>query len=300
MTFESVLSGLKSLKVQGAENVAKTAVDAMYKLLHSSKAHTAKELLKELRQAEALLLETRPTEPCMRNALSYILKDIPQDDLVLATRKLIVNIKQVKSHFDYAHERIVDYGARKISNEQVIFTHCHSSTVVAILIRAKREGKKFEVHNTETRPLYQGRITAKELSDAGIKVTHYIDSAARQALKKADLCLFGADAIQSDGFVINKIGTELYAEIAKGYDIPTFFCTDSWKFDPKSLYGIDERIEKRAAGEVWEHPPKNVKILNPAFERVHASLVTGIISELGVYRPSAFVEEVKRAYPWLN
>jgi len=28
-------------------------------------------------------------------------------------------------------------------------------------------------------------------------------------------------------------------------------------------------------------------------------LITGIISELGVFRPEVFVEEVKKAYEWL-
>jgi len=48
----------------------------------------------------------------------------------------------------------------------------------------KKQRKKFEVYNTETRPLFQGRKTAKELKGAGIKVTMFIDSAMDIALSK--------------------------------------------------------------------------------------------------------------------
>jgi ribose 1,5-bisphosphate isomerase len=298
MSFENVLSSLKSLEIQGAENVAREAVSSLSHIMHGSRAHTAKELMHELKEAEKRLISTRPTEPCMRNCLRFVL-DAKGADLPHLIRELNENIRAVNAHFGMVHEKIAQYGAAKIRPGMVVFTHCHSSTVMAALLRAKEQGKNFEVHNTETRPLFQGRTTAKELAKAGIKVTHYVDSAARQALKKADLCFFGADAIQSDGFIINKIGTELFAEIARHYDCPTYFCTDSWKYDPKSAYGIDETIEKRNKLEVWPKSPPGVNVMNPAFERVHPSLATGIISELGVFRPSAFVEEVRHTYKWL-
>ena len=60
----------------------------------------------------------------------------------------------------------------------------------------KKHRKKFEVYNTETRPLFQGRKTAQELRKAKIKVTTFVDAAARVALtreqetKKVDLVFF--------------------------------------------------------------------------------------------------------------
>jgi ribose 1,5-bisphosphate isomerase len=298
MNFSSVIARLKSLEIQGAENVARESVQALNHILHASQSRTSQSLLSELREAQKQLIQTRPTEPCMRNCLSYVLS-VKSNDLPLLVRDLQQRIRDVNSHFELVHEKICEIGSEKIKSGMIVFTHCHSSTVMGILHRAKKQGKTFEVHNTETRPLFQGRKTATELSRAGIKVTHYVDSAARQALKKADLCLFGADAIQSDGYIINKIGTELFAEIAKHYDCPTFFCTDSWKYDPKSVYGIDEAIEQRKMTEVWPKAPKGVEVMNPAFERVHPELAKGIISELGVFMPSAFIEEVRHVYKWL-
>ncbi|MBR7037315.1 hypothetical protein IKI14_05760 [bacterium] len=36
-----------------------------------------------------------------------------------------------------------------------MFTHCHSSSVIKILIKANKYGKNIHVYNSETRPLYQ-------------------------------------------------------------------------------------------------------------------------------------------------
>jgi ribose 1,5-bisphosphate isomerase len=205
----------------------------------------------------------------------------------------------VLEHFEKAPDMIEEIAAHKIKNKMIVFTHCHSSTVRDALIRAKKQGINFEVHNTETRPVFQGRITAKELAKAGIPVTHYVDSAARLALKKSDLMLLGADAITADGKVINKIGSELIGEVADRYDIPIYICTDSWKFDPRTIFGKETEIEERPAKEIWSGAPKKVKIANYAFEKINPDIITGIITELGIYRPAILLEEIKKAYPWM-
>lgn len=272
MSFEQVCKDIKSLKIQGAQTVAKAGVKA-FKFKHD-KASIKK------------LLSLRPTEPTLRNVVSFCLKD-PKKNPDIALK-----------HLNETQKIIAKYGSRKIRNGDIVYTHCHSSTVTAIIKEAYKK-RKFEVYNTETRPLYQGRITAIELAKAKIPVTHFVDSAARYALKKASIMLIGADAILSSGKVANKIGSELFAEVAKRYDTPVFVCTDSWKFDAQTIFGFDTQIERRGAKEIWKKPPKGVKIKNIAFELVHPDLITGVISELGVYNLDSFIMEVKRAYPWM-
>ena len=189
-----------------------------------------------------------------------------------------------------------EIGAKRIKEGAIIFTHCHSSTVCNILKLAKKRGINFEVHNTETRPLYQGRKTAEELSKAGIKVVHYVDSAASHALRKADVVFLGVDAITTTK-VYNKVGSELFVREASDLDIPVYFCTDSWKFDKESIFGSDDEIEERISKEIWARPPKNVSISNIAFDKIDPKHITGIISELGLYSHAVFVEEVKDIIP---
>ena len=114
---------------------------------------------------------------------------------------------------------------------------------------------------------------------------HVSDLGAEFALKKCDLFLFGADAFLKKG-VVNKTGTSMFCEIAKLYNIPRYSCGLSLKFTKKI------KIEKRSGKEIWDIREKNIKIENPAFDLIKKDLITGIVSELGIFD---FKEFIKRA-----
>lgn len=282
--YEETLRKIKSLEIQGAENIAVAGVKAFAEKLRETD-DTAK-LYIYISELSSL----RVTEPALKNALQYCFLNFKKDPNVAET---------VIKYFADAKEKIAEIGAKKIQNGMTIFTHCHASTVTAILIKAWKGGKKFTVRNTETRPRYQGRKTAEELAKVGIPVIHGVDSTGRIALKECDLFLFGADAITTEGNVVNKIGTTMFAEFANMYQIPVYSCTNSWKFDPATIDGADEPIEERSPAEVWENPPAGVKIINPAFELTPADKINGIITELGVFKPETLVMEITKAYPWM-
>lgn len=297
--LNKIIRDIKDLRVQGAENIAKIASLTFKETVIRSKTITKTRFFDEIEKTKKLLLTLRPTEPCMRNCLNFITNNLNGTTLDDLKNNFNKKVKEAVEHLDKSEKKVSEIAVKKIKNNSIIFTHCHSSTIVNILKKAKKQGKRFEVCNTETRPKFQGRITAKELLKAGIPVTMYIDSAARQALKKADLFLLGADAITSEGKVINKIGSELFAEVAAKQGVPIYVCADSWKFDAKTVFGYEEELEKRSPAEVWKNKPKKLKIYNFAFEKVNPELITGIISELGVYKPEVFVEEIKRKYLWM-
>lgn len=282
--YNETLQKIKSLEIQGAENIAIAGVKAFAEKL----AETSDEAKLKIYIAE--LSSLRVTEPALKNALQFCFLNFKKDPNVAET---------VVNYFTKAKEKIAEIGAKKIQNGMTIFTHCHASTVTKILIKAWNEGKRFTVRNTETRPKFQGRKTAEELAKIGIPVIHGVDSTGRIALKECDLFLFGADAITSEGNVVNKIGTTMFAEFAHMYQIPVYSCTNSWKFDPATIGGADEPIEERDSKEVWDAPPSGVKIINPAFELTPADKINGIITELGVFKPETLVSEITKAYPWM-
>lgn len=299
MNIDNIARDIRSLKIQGAENIARQAVSSLLFVLRDYNSGDAAGLVKELNKVKTMLFNSRPTEPAMRNALNFVLYNLPKNNVSEIKTNVKLKVSAAMSHFEKAKETIADIGSKKIKKGMVVYTHCHSSLVVATLLKAKSKGINFEVHNTETRPLFQGRITAQELAKAGIRVTHYVDSALRLAMKKADIVLLGADAVTAER-VINKIGSELVAETAEKYQVPLYICTDSWKLDPKTLFGYEEDIEKRPYTEVWPSHPKGVKIDNHAFERIDPNLIMGIISELGIFKHSQFIEETLHKYPFLG
>jgi ribose 1,5-bisphosphate isomerase len=259
-TLQQTVSDIKSLKIQGSQTIAEAAL----------KAWAA---AKDKKKASKLLKDARPTEPMLFKALRAV--ETGADSL-----KLIEKFKKDR-------QKIANFGASLIKNNSIVFTHCHSSTVIDILKAAKAQGKKFVVHNTETRPMFQGRITAIELAKAKIPVKHFIDSAAMLAMKDADIMLIGADWISQKG-VANKIGTEMFAEIAtKYFKIPVYCCSHSWKYSDKSIV-----IEQRPASEVWTEAPKNIQIYNPAFEIAESKHIKGIISEFGMLNYKDFLKRM--------
>ena len=299
MEFNKIVKDIQNLKIQSAETITKKAVLAFGSYGNNIDAITKTKFLDELNKAKEILFKTRPTEPCMRNALNFITQDLESQKPKNLKKYLDNKIKQTINHLEYTEKTISSIGSRKIKNGSKIFTHCHSTAVMAILKKAKQQKKNFEVHNTETRPKFQGRITALELSKLNIPITHYIDSAARLAIKKCDLVLIGCDAIDSEGKCYNKIGSEMFAEIANKFDIPVYIATDSWKFDPKTIFGFKEEIEKRDRKEIWANAPKKIKIENFAFEKINPNLITGIISEIGIFRPDIFIEELRSKYKFM-
>lgn len=202
--------------------------------------------------------------------------------------------KQILNHFSEIQEKINKSTLKVIKNNDVIFIHCHSTAVINALIYAKKHGKKFEVYATETRPLFQGRITAKELSKAGIKITMFTDNAINVALgkkqgtKKADKVFLGCDAIL-DKFIINKTGSSAIAELAFYDKIPVYILADSWKYYPHKI-----KIEERNINEIWNRAPKKIKIRNPAFELVEKKYIKAIISEYGVRKFDDFIKLIKK------
>jgi ribose 1,5-bisphosphate isomerase len=202
-------------------------------------------------------------------------------------------------NLEASKECIAEIGAKRIRDSMVVFTHCHSSTVTHILRKAKEDGKTFEVVCTETRPVFQGRITAKELLSLGVKTTFIVDSAARSFMRNADLVIVGADAITSEGNVINKIGTGTIALLAHEARKPFYVVAELLKFDPATVCGDYEEIEERNPDEVWQDPPEKLVIRNPAFDVTRRDLIHGVICEEGIIPPHAVSEVIHRKHPWI-
>jgi len=293
---------IKRLEIQGARNVAIAAIKAVEEGARQSKAGEKEEFLKELSEAKEVLFASRETEPLMRNAIRHVIHALESSDKE-TMKELVTIVSEVSSGFldglERSKEKIAAVGSKRISHHSRVLTHCHSSTVTNMLMKAKLEGKSFEVVCTESRPVFQGRITAKEMLDAGIKTTLIVDSAVRYFMNEVDLVVVGADAITSEGNVINKIGTSIVALAAKEARTPFYVVSELLKFDPVTIHGDYERIEERSAKEVWADPPSGLIIRNPAFDVTRREFIHGIICEEGIVSSDSISELMSRKYPWI-
>jgi ribose 1,5-bisphosphate isomerase len=292
---------IQRMEVQGATNVALTALNAVVDHLKSLDDRGRDTVLHEITEAKELLFASRETEPFMRNAVRFVEWSLKQRAWTPSEFPGLVQgiSDEFVEAFREARRKITKVGKKRIIDGSRVLTHCHSSAVSEILRAAKEDGVDFELFITETRPRYQGRITAREMAEAGVKATMLVDSAVRTFLKRVDLVLVGSDAITSEGNVINKIGTSLIALAAQEARTPFYVATELFKFDPQTIHGDFEVIEERSPDEVWTDPPEGLIIRNPAFDVTRREYIHGIICEEGVISPHTVVEAVRRRYPWI-
>lgn len=196
---------------------------------------------------------------------------------------------------------IAEHGLEIVPNGGGVLTHCNAGalatsewgTALAPLYRAHQLGRKFTVYADETRPLLQGaRLTAWELSQAGIEVVLICDNMAASLLRQGriQLVIVGADRIAANGDTANKIGTYGLALLAHAHAVPFYVAAPSTTFDLSLSNGDEIPIEERSESEVTHISgrsiaPNGIRVYNPAFDVTPHRLVTGIITEKGVIRP---------------
>ena len=198
-------------------------------------------------------------------------------------------------------KRIGEHGAALLSPGDTVLTHCNAGalatagmgTALAVVYRAVAAGKRVAVYADETRPLLQGsRLTAWELSRAGIPVTLICDNMAATVLrqKKISVVITGADRIAANGDSANKIGTYGLAILAREHGVPFYIAAPISTLDLSLASGEAIPIEERAAEEICNGmgkrtAPEGVAVYNPAFDVTPARYIAGIITEAGVARP---------------
>ena len=214
---------------------------------------------------------------------------------------LLKRSREFSQMVEEAKDRLGEVGFEIIRESETIFTHCHSSSVERIFQKAKEKKKKIRIINTETRPLFQGRITARHLLRFGFPVTMVVDAAGPFLLSASfpleiDALIMGADAVLEDGSVINKIGSYGLSLAARQAGVPVYIATSLLKYYPDSKI----EIEKRPPQEIWPKAPRKLEIINLAFDRIPAENISGIITEEGLVKAQDFAQKTINFYSWLH
>ncbi|PID91925.1 MAG: S-methyl-5-thioribose-1-phosphate isomerase [Bacteroidetes bacterium] len=172
-----------------------------------------------------------------------------------------------------------------------IMTQCFGETIVGMMLKVARErGNNIKVFCPETRPYFQGaRLTATVCSEMGFETTVITDNmpAVTMQTKKIDVFTSAADAICLDGHVVNKIGTFQIAIVANYMGIP-YFATgapdkghpvvDTIKIEQRDPEFPLQAMGVRTAAE-------GVKGYYPSFDITPPHLVSGVVTDLGIYSP---------------
>jgi len=294
-----IAADIGTITIQWATNIAREACKVMEKQLRSKKFSSKKELKIFFDKSIKLLIQARETEPLLRNGMKYVrsklLHGASQLELADAFAEYLIWIEE--------EEKIrPELGAWLIDDGDNIVTHCHSGSVVKVLVTAWDDWKKIHVYNTETRPLYQWRRTSKDLVSAGVPDTMITDSSVAFFVDNLydneihiNKVFLWADCIRTNGDTINKVGSFSIGLSAWHSGVPLYIVWSLLKVDVTNTIGI----ETRPGSELWSEAPKWLDIINYAFDLIPAKCITGILTEFGVIRPENILKEIEKRYPWM-
>ncbi|KAI0831210.1 IF-2B-domain-containing protein [Trametes gibbosa] len=137
-------------------------------------------------------------------------------------------------------DKIAEFALGFIKDDSVILTHSHSRVVLRALLHAHKT-KRISVYVTESRPRGLGLKTYEALTAAGIPCTVVLDSAVAYVMDQVDFVLVGSEAVVESGGLINYVGSNQMAIIAKAANKPFYALAESYKFHrlfPLSQYDL--------------------------------------------------------------
>ena len=300
ISIMQLLDAIKSLKVRGAPALGAAGAYGIALAARLSRAATASEMMSELETAAEMIRSARPTAVNLSWGVDRVMKAAACGESGEEIReRSLAEAEEVASEDIRINRLLGKFGARLLRDGDNVLTHCNAGrlacvgwgTALGVVRSAASEGKKIHVYACETRPLHQGsRLTAWELTEDGIPVTLICDSMSGSLMRKGriDKVIVGADRITKDA-VFNKIGTYSHAVLARHHGIPFYVAAPLSTFDP-GHEEADITVEERDPEEICmlngkRLAPQGIEAYNPAFDATPLELVSGIITEKGVFRP---------------
>ncbi|MCL2232892.1 MAG: S-methyl-5-thioribose-1-phosphate isomerase [Treponema sp.] len=303
--LEEIREAIYLLKVRGAPAIGVAAAIGIYVIASEIDTHNFDDFEAEFKAAKERLASSRPTAVNLFWALDRMAKVVESSrNKTVQAVKVLLREEAVKIRDEdiAACRSIGENGLTLIKDGDGILTHCNAGqlatvkygTALAPVHLGRERGYAFKVFTCETRPLLQGaRLSAFELSAAGIDTTVICDNMASQVMKNGwvQAVFVGCDRMAANGDACNKIGTSAAAILAKHYRIPFYVCLPISTVDMSIKTGADIVIEERSPTEITEMwyrqpmTPAGVNVFNPAFDVTDHGLITAIITERGIVRP---------------
>ena len=255
---------------------------------------TADEQMAYLRKAAHTISHARPTTQKRMGILCDIcLKEAERalaagENVAEAIRDKTIALNNVR------YDRMAKIGSYLVDmfpDNGTVMTHCFAETIVGTMLReCRRRGKSIRLFCPETRPYFQGaRLTASVCHDMGFDVTVISDNMPAFVMQqeKVDVFTTAADAICCDGHVVNKVGTFQNAIVAKYMGIP-YFVTGAPDQGHRTVDSVhielrDPNFTLQAMGV--RTAMGGVKGYYPAFDITPPHLVSGVVTDLGIYSP---------------
>ena len=266
-THARVIDAIKRLVVRGAPAIGVSGALALAVwVVNESSQGDVDGFIAAMEGVASEVAQARPTAVALSWAVNRVMDfaraKAAEGVGLEALKAAIVEFAESFIAEDEAINRAIgEHGAKLLKPGSRIMTHCNAGslataffgTALGIIYTGFNAGLVERVYCCETRPVNQGgRLTAWELSRAGIPTTLICDNMAATVLGKGmvDAVIVGADRIAANGDTANKIGTCGHAIIAKRFGVPFYVAAPMATIDMALASGEEIVIEQRSASEI--------------------------------------------------
>ncbi len=307
-TYRQVVRAIADMVTQSAGPYTAVGM-GMALAAHQARDKGRAEQLAFLRQAAQELAHARPTTANRYGQITFRCADVAEAALEAGQNPVAAIVEDTLESLGRRYSTMQLVGDRLealVPEGGTVLTQCYGETIIGTLIRAaRRTGRSFRVFCAETRPFLQGaRLTASCFAQAGFDTTVLTDNMIAYAMEREGIDVFtsAADTIARDGHIANKTGTFQIAILAKYFGVP-YYVTGIPDRDKRSA--ADIVIEQRDPGPVltsWGIPNTvpEVKGVYPSFDVTPPHLISGVVTDKGVYVPylldQYFDSEVREFY----
>jgi len=279
--FELAVSVFKADRKQGASELARQALKIMGESAVTGQVETSSELVDMLEHRVQLLKDARPSMTSVSNLLQRWqakLSDCSGEELKELRVRLAEEAIELIRFSEEAVTSVAQNAASFLGAGKTLSTHSLSSTVLALF--RKLQGRNVRAIITESRPLSEGHILARELAQLSIPTTLITEAQIGLFIHQADAVVVGADSLLPDGSLINKAGSYLMALAAREQGIPFYVCCESFKQRTEEMG--EPALESMDPAELSAPVIEGVKVENCYFDITPAHLISGWIDEIGV------------------
>lgn len=288
-THKEVAKAIKDMVTQSAGPYTAAGM-GMALAAYEARDLKGEDLLNFLEDAAETISTARPTT-------STRLKKVTRGSIEAAKREMESGEDPVEALFQEsinslnrrysAMNEVAKYLCDLIPDGGKVLTQCFAETIIGTMTRTlKEQGKDVKFYCTETRPYYQGaRLTATCISQMGFDTTVITDNMVAYTMENIGIDLFtsASDTITFDGHVANKVGTHQIALVARQFKVP-FYVTGMPDGEKKAKDDIV--IELRDPSLVLgDHTARGVKAIYPSFDITPPELITGFVTDKGIYKP---------------
>ena len=267
---------------------------------------TAEEQLAFLKNASRVIANARPTTAKRMLSLTEGCLPVAEKALAEGKRADLAIQAHVIACNNTRYSRIAEIAKHLVDRFPTggtVMTQCYAETILGMMLKeCRKRGNSIKLFCPETRPFFQGaRFTSTVCHEMGFDTCLITDNmpAAVMAKEHVDVFTCAADAISCDGYVFNKVGTSQIAICAKHFGVPVFVTgvpdlghptydtvTIEMRNPDETLYAMGVRTAV-----------SGVRGYYPAFDMTPPALITGIVTDRGVFAPQKLADYIALGVP---